>query len=316
MHVHEPIVEKAEHVAEEDDHDMGTEFGIVTMGDARLEDMYVDDEESPFDTKSEIKVVKRMHLPNTDDEDQITFSGPVNMDTDLIVDKLEEYVPDLVAEALKATLPDLLSDSLKSAIPQIINCSRTKELVDMIRDMVHLLNSASVFCKANTEGEKWEKANPDPRYHDPTQGEQQPNCDEDANFKKMAFIQELTNLNKLPPITEQSFHHYINCCTSSPTPLNSILPQNMTMKQFIDNLFKTTSSEFSPTPPRDENKGKGVTTEENPLKELIPLTEQGGSDPEMINLQQFSISSKKMILDYAKAQLTEMKRLVDLKAEQ
>ncbi|GJY44111.1 hypothetical protein Tco_0432324 [Tanacetum coccineum] len=64
----------------------------------------------------------------------------------------------------------------------------------------------------------------------------------------------------------------------------------MTMKQFINNLFKTTLSKFSPTPPKDENKGKGITTKENPLKELIPLIEQGGPDPEMINLQQFSIS--------------------------
>ncbi|GKE22172.1 hypothetical protein Tco_1433684 [Tanacetum coccineum] len=109
MHVHEPIVEKAEHVAEEDDHDMGTEFGIVTMGDARLEDMYVDDEESPFDTKSEIKVVKRMHLPNTDDEDQITFSGPVDMDTDLSI--VQE---DVDLENLDSDLLSMLEDDIES----------------------------------------------------------------------------------------------------------------------------------------------------------------------------------------------------------
>ncbi|GJY44112.1 hypothetical protein Tco_0432325 [Tanacetum coccineum] len=213
MHVHEPIVEKAEHVAEEEDHDMGTDFGIVSMGDARLEDMYVDDEESPFDTKSEIKVVKRMQPPNTDDEDQITFLGPVNMDTDLSIvqedadlEKLDYDLVSMLEDDIESvadydtndnidTGTNVSADKIANSDPfghlreelcslTNKNCSRTKELVDMIRDMVHLLNSASVFCKANTEGEKWEKANPDPDTTDPTQGEQQPKGDEMANVQE------------------------------------------------------------------------------------------------------------------------------------
>ncbi|GKA72010.1 reverse transcriptase domain-containing protein [Tanacetum coccineum] len=57
----------------------------------------------------------------------------------------------------------------------------------------------------------------------------------------------------------------------------------MTLDQFTGTLFNTTSSEYSPTPPRDESKGKGIATEENPLKDLIPLMDEGGSAPKMPN---------------------------------
>ncbi|GKA39975.1 hypothetical protein Tco_0732568 [Tanacetum coccineum] len=80
------------------------------------------------------------------------------------------------------------------------------DLVNLIRDTVHLLDSASVFRKANAKGEKWEKANPnlDTSYlnqgdqelkdnemtnvqlqiPDPTQGEQQLKDDEMASVQK------------------------------------------------------------------------------------------------------------------------------------
>ncbi|GJW61329.1 hypothetical protein Tco_0110664 [Tanacetum coccineum] len=60
------------------------------------------------------------------------------------------------------------------------------------------------------------------------------------------------------------------------------------MEQFTNNLFMITSFEYSPTPPKDESKGKGIATKENTLKELIPLKDDGGSAPKMPNLQQFN----------------------------
>nr|GEU93619.1 hypothetical protein [Tanacetum cinerariifolium] len=211
--VHEPIVEKAEHVAKEEDHDMGTDSGIVSMGDVRLEDMYVDDEESPFDTKSKIKVVKRMQPPNTDDEDQITFLGPIDMDTDPSIVQEDADLEKVDSDLASMPKDDIESvanfdtddnidigkrkemkevrDKLKYCTMRIDqNCSRTKELVDMIRDMVHFLNSASVFRKANTEGEKWEKANPNPDTIDPTQREQQLKDDEMENHRLKALPNE------------------------------------------------------------------------------------------------------------------------------
>ncbi|GJY92644.1 hypothetical protein Tco_0508426 [Tanacetum coccineum] len=63
---------------------MGTDSGIVPMGDVKFEDLFINDAKSPFDTESKIKMVKRFQPPPMDDEDQITFLGPVydDMETD------------------------------------------------------------------------------------------------------------------------------------------------------------------------------------------------------------------------------------------
>nr|GEW16949.1 hypothetical protein [Tanacetum cinerariifolium] len=53
-------------------------------------------------------------------------------------------------------------------------------------------------------------------------------------------------------------------------PMNKLL---QTLNQF-PLLFQTTSSEFSPTPPRDESKRKCIAIEEEPLKPLLPLLDQ------------------------------------------
>nr|GEY81622.1 hypothetical protein [Tanacetum cinerariifolium] len=86
----------------------------------------------------------------------------------------------------------------------------------------------------------------------------------------------------------------------TPTPLSSLIPkhllnplqQKLSVEQFTDQLFSTTSSSFAPlphrepTPPRDPFKGKGVVIEE-PMKELIPYIKEGGYDLEMQSLKPF-----------------------------
>ncbi|GJW61248.1 hypothetical protein Tco_0110583 [Tanacetum coccineum] len=245
-----------------------------------------------------------------------------------------------------------------------------RELVNLIKDMVHLLDSALVFRKANAEREKWEKANPEPQITDPTKGEQLPKNDKMADAtnpvpdpaqgeqqlnndemtsvqKKQPYGQESTMSEQTPPDTEQAppestalvVHASVekdleekvfeeeppskrlkflipNPITTLQNPLNTILPQNISLEQFTDSLLQITSSKYSPTPPRDKSKGKGIATKENPMKDLIPIMKEGGSASQMLNLNQFSISGKKMSLEDAQAQLAEMKRLADLKAEQ
>ncbi|GJS06422.1 hypothetical protein Tco_0363218, partial [Tanacetum coccineum] len=94
-------------------------------------------------------------------------------------------------------------------------------------------------------------------------------------------------------------------------------PQS-SVKQFTNQLFGTTSSNFSPTPPReptpprDESKGKGIATEEPP-KDIMPFIEEGGSVPKMSNLKPFVIPKGTLSQEKFMAQLKEMKRLADLK---
>ncbi|GJT64658.1 hypothetical protein Tco_1016138 [Tanacetum coccineum] len=218
----------------------------VSVVDAKL-----DTNKSPYDTESEIKVVKRFHLPYTNDEVQIIFLGSVHdeiveepansylhpipdddvvsvfgfeasksfngesdkaetkvelsqskkvaadnildemttlnafadqlSDTLKVTDKLKESIPRMVADTFEEQMPELISNTLKNILPQILIALNTlesqrfeilqkellkairakvgKELIKLMKDMVHLLESASVFHKANVEGEKWEKAN-------------------------------------------------------------------------------------------------------------------------------------------------------------
>nr|GEV98073.1 hypothetical protein [Tanacetum cinerariifolium] len=95
----------------------------------------------------------------------------------------------------------------------------------------------------------------------------------------------------------------------NPTPMNTFVPeyplkpkeQQKSIQEFIDQLFKTTSLRFSPTPsrelkpPRDSSKGKEVAIIEEPGNKLVKYQEE---QEEYNN------------------QIREMKRLKDLKAEQ
>ncbi|GJW42613.1 hypothetical protein Tco_0071412 [Tanacetum coccineum] len=90
------------------------------------------------------------------------------------------------------------------------------------------------------------------------------------------------------------------------------------VKQFTDQLFGTTSLKFlptpprEPTPPRDEPKGKGIDTEE-PLKDIMPFIEKGGSVPKIPNLKSFILLEGTLSQEKFMAQIKELKRLSDLK---
>ncbi|GKD06735.1 hypothetical protein Tco_1181709 [Tanacetum coccineum] len=78
MHVQEIIVKKVDHVVEEEDHDKGIDSSIMSMGDVRLKDFSINDEDSPFDTKSEIKVLVEepadsdLHPMSDDESEKVT----------------------------------------------------------------------------------------------------------------------------------------------------------------------------------------------------------------------------------------------------
>ncbi|GJQ91786.1 retrovirus-related pol polyprotein from transposon TNT 1-94 [Tanacetum coccineum] len=90
-------------------------------------------------------------------------------------------------------------------------------------------------------------------------------------------------------------------------------------EQFIANLFSSSSSKFSPTPPpKMANKGKGIAQSYggDKLKQLMPFMEEGGFAPGPQNLHQFSTAGEgPLTLEEAKFQMQEIKRLADLKAE-
>ncbi|GJW80190.1 hypothetical protein Tco_0873012 [Tanacetum coccineum] len=113
----------------------------------------------------------------------------------------------------------------------------------------------------------------------------------------------------------------------TPIPLKSVLPispkitdaTKMTLAEFTDHLTNTTTSTFSPIPPRvptpkHKNKGNGIATEE-PLNQLVPFLEESGSAPKASSFKSFVTPGDKLFQDDIIAQAKEIKRLADLKAE-
>ncbi|GJR08155.1 hypothetical protein Tco_0790807 [Tanacetum coccineum] len=97
--------------------------------------------------------------------------------------------------------------------------------------------------------------------------------------------------------------------------------QQKSIQEFTDQLFKTTSSRFSPTPPkeptppRDSSKGKAVAIIEEPGNELVQYQE-GGSDPKVPKLKPFITLEGPISQEEYDNQIKELKRISDLKAEE
>ncbi|GKB36080.1 hypothetical protein Tco_0881022, partial [Tanacetum coccineum] len=93
------------------------------------------------------------------------------------------------------------------------------------------------------------------------------------------------------------------------------------VKQFTDQLFGTTSSKFSPTPPReqtpprDSSKGKAVTIIEEPGNELVQYQEEGGSNPKAPKLKPFTTPEGPLSQEEFNKKIKELKRISDLKAK-
>ncbi|GJS43085.1 hypothetical protein Tco_0568128 [Tanacetum coccineum] len=101
----------------------------------------------------------------------------------------------------------------------------------------------------------------------------------------------------------------VNQCISKQIPI-----------QLTANLFSLISSKFSLTPPpKIAHKGKGIsqeTSEDDQIKQLMPLLEQGGSALKITNLHQSIIAREcPLTIEEAKAHMEEIKRLAYLKAK-
>nr|GEY22683.1 hypothetical protein [Tanacetum cinerariifolium] len=171
----------------------------------------------------------------------------------VITNSLRENLHGLLSEALKNTLPQLIKDFIKQSVSKSIEEKLSLCVAQVQRTKQSHQNqdgkisqSKKIFKKANAKGEKWEKNNPESpaqeknaQNPDPTQKEQKSKDDYMTNIQG-----EHSTLKKLQltEITKMSFY------------------------QFSEYLTQTTSSIFSPTPPkeptplRDESKEKGIAT--------------------------------------------------------
>nr|GEU96016.1 retrovirus-related Pol polyprotein from transposon TNT 1-94 [Tanacetum cinerariifolium] len=343
IHVYEPIVEKAKHVVEEEDHDMGTDSGIVSMGDVRLEDMYVDNEESPFYTESEMKVVKRMQPPNIDNADYITFLGTVDMKIDPSIvqedadlEKADSNLVSMPEDDIESVVDSDTDDNVDTRTKINLNLSKSEEASN---DHVQYSNDVAKPQCINRLDEL-------PRTKSETL---EASTDKTANSVPFVHLLEelscLTNkvqqietsiTQKVADKLEESVPNLVAECLKETfldlilDSLKSTIPQIIV--ESIKQAVKPMNKEFNAF-----NKlKKGMKEVRNKLKYCTMRIDQNSSHTRELvdliwdmvylfesalifckaNAERENISVKRMTLDDAKAQLTEMRRLVDLKAKQ
>ncbi|GKB69285.1 hypothetical protein Tco_0930697 [Tanacetum coccineum] len=152
------------------------------------------------------------------------------------------------------------------------------ELINLMKDMVCLLNSANVFKEAKAEGEK-------------VSFEEDMALELAEEAKTKAAEEAKANIQGEPqPINtisskEDNVEAQEKLLSVQAAPSTEPIRSGSSALIVYPSEEKTTSSEYSPTPPRDDNKEKGIAIDEEPAKHLMPLIKQGSSDPKMLNLQ-------------------------------
>nr|GEU83374.1 reverse transcriptase domain-containing protein [Tanacetum cinerariifolium] len=118
IQVQENFVDEDVHVVKEnEDDDELTDSGIRSLGNVTFKELYGKAEESPYDTESEIKVVKRLNLKQSNDDDQIKFMGRVYSDmkddTEAQGDGIEITLTDQVMQEADSDLDSMPKDEVE-----------------------------------------------------------------------------------------------------------------------------------------------------------------------------------------------------------
>ncbi|GJX43037.1 hypothetical protein Tco_0259713 [Tanacetum coccineum] len=197
---------------------------------------------------------------------------------------LNDLIKDFVATSIEEKLPlfdTQLQQTLKDQLPKLIIKPMNNEFNAFNKlEANRFVILQTELSKANVEGEKWEKNNPETPKDTESENKNDAlviHASEENVSKEKASDKEATDDE--PPMKKLKF------LIPTPTPLRSIFPEPTPIDP---TPLKDPTPLREPTPPRYERKGKGIATEEEPMKHLLPLIEQGGSDPNMLNLQQFS----------------------------
>ncbi|GKA70842.1 hypothetical protein Tco_0776981 [Tanacetum coccineum] len=264
-----------------------------------------------------------------------------------VSDEIQSSLPALVTNALKEQLPGILSATLKDSEQKVVkqlnrqfNISHVtqsnrfvtlqKELSKVIKsEVAKKLQDVNDLLESAGEHQTAKNITP-PKPTPETQGEiaykesTLPVSEIKVNKESSMVLYESEKKNLVDLTTTEQDSEDDDDLDKQPLskrfkimhPIPS-KPQP-SVKQFIGQLFGTTSSKFSPTPPRettpprDESKGKGIATKETP-KDIMPFMEEGGSVPKILNLKSFILSGGTLSQEKFMAQLKEMKRLADLK---
>ncbi|GKB03980.1 hypothetical protein Tco_0832123 [Tanacetum coccineum] len=158
----------------------------------------------------EIRSPSSSKTSETEEDDNQSQQKELFKSEERDADKVLDEIVDLKAFADKPSLSNFhdklnTKKKLSKDLKKKLGVSIRKEVHKGMRtvkgkDMVHILESVSVFTKANAEGEKWEKANPDPSIS--KQNDRNPDSTQGEHLKKN---DEKKDTKEAPPTTDQSF---------------------------------------------------------------------------------------------------------------
>nr|GEW91708.1 hypothetical protein [Tanacetum cinerariifolium] len=220
---------------------------------------------------------------------------------------LKDCLPSIIQESLQTYIPTSskqletkLSKALKSAMGKLVTTlvkSNMKEVRDDL-DIQSLIESV-VTVDGTAEGEKNKKA----KGSHPATSQGEPQLAEPLVESQEEQPTNLNVVNKesAPPTSDAKLNEGEELPISkrfkimtlipdipNPTPLNTFVSEHLlkpkeqqkSIQEFTNQLFKTTSSRFLPTPPReptpliDSSKGKEVAIIEEPGNELVKYQEE------------------------------------------
>ncbi|GJW82356.1 hypothetical protein Tco_0146331 [Tanacetum coccineum] len=180
----------------------------------------------------------------------------------IVTNTLKEQMSGLLSDALKDILPQLIKDSIKSSVSESI-VEELPQVEAQIREPKICFTSKGaeqIPSHQNEEIHQTESPHRDERKKALVLHTlEEKSSEEDTSGKK--------ETNDEPPAKKLKFLIPSSLLISSPTPLKTIMPDppkfseaiKMTLDQFTKHLSKTTSSIFSPTPPKEPTPPKDQT---------------------------------------------------------
>nr|GEU87597.1 NADPH--cytochrome P450 reductase [Tanacetum cinerariifolium] len=245
--------------------------------------------------------------------------GHLQKDFSSLVDK--GRILELLADSLKSILPDLLKDSIKKALPKFdkrvkktiraevperilkpsnreFNALNTIESRRVPRDIM-VINAKQLYTKIE------KKASDILELVDLIRELEEQVVNDSTNTKKPA-----------PAKGEQESSDQVAQTSSVLVIHSSKEPPVKKLKVVLEDISipSPNSAELNQTTSHHHQKRHSL--EDDQIKQIMPLMDEGGSTPSLSNLNQFRTAREgQMTLDDAKAQMEEMKRLDELKVE-
>ncbi|GKA27944.1 hypothetical protein Tco_0714112 [Tanacetum coccineum] len=230
-----------------------------------------------------------------------------------VADKIDALVPQMVADVFEERIPDLLADTLKNILHELLQDSIKKALSKFVILQKKLGKAIRTTMGKSVKRNVKKQIGEIPRDILVFNAKQLVTKVE----KNAADIHELVEL--VPEVLAPAqWEQQINDSTDETTTAKEVLANAQGEKMSSTLVFHSSADEPPVKKLKVTDKGKGIaqTSEDDQMKQLLPLLEQGGSAPKISNLHQFSVAGEGPItLEEAKAQIKEIKRLAVLKAE-